>query len=34
VWKLQGPAATTVQVLEQYGWHIKYGNGVESEPAL
>jgi hypothetical protein len=22
----------TVQVLEQYGWHIEYGNGAEPEP--
>lgn len=32
VWKLQGAAAMTVQVLEQYGWHIEYGNGAEPEP--
>ena len=32
VWKLQGPAAMTVQVLEQYGWHIEYGDGSEPEP--
>ena len=32
VWKLQGPAAMTVQVLEQYGWRIEYGNGPEPEP--
>ena len=31
VWKLQGAAAMTVQVLEQYGWHIEYGNGAEPE---
>jgi predicted RNA methylase len=29
VWKLQGPAAMTVRVLEQYGWHIEYGDGQE-----
>jgi hypothetical protein len=34
VWKLQGPAAMTVQVLEQYGWHIKYGNGAEPGPVM
>ena len=31
VWKLQGAAAMTVQVLEQYGWHIEYGDGAEPE---
>lgn len=30
--QFQGPAAVTLQVLQQMGWRIEYGDGSEPEP--
>jgi len=31
-WRFEGPAAITMQVLQQCGWRFLYGNGEKAEP--